>query len=87
MTERLDYYRFKRSTTHSSYEGRYWNTNGVGICIVAVVHEDVDWAAYIGADNGWSENECLVWAAERGAKLSAEDAKHFFPDIKLPYRG
>ena len=68
-------------------EGRYWNTNGVGICIVAVITEDIDWAAYIGADAGWEEEACIKWASAYGAKLSAQDGKHFFPDIKLPYRG
>lgn len=67
-------------------EGRYWNTNGKGICIVAVITKDIDWAAYIGADNGWSESECIQWTANYGAKLSGEDAKYFFPEIELPYR-
>ena len=67
-------------------EGRYWNTNGVGICIVAVITRGVDWAAYIGGDEGYSEQACLEWTAEYGAKLSAQDAKHFFPNIDLPYR-
>ena len=69
-----------------SREGRYWNSNGKGICIVASITEDIDWTAYIGADNGWSEEECMKWTLENGAKLSADDAKYFFPDIKLPYR-
>lgn len=67
-------------------EGRYWNANGVGICIVAVITEGIDWAAYIGSDDGWSAEACIEWTAERGAKLSTQDAKHFFPEIKLPYR-
>ena len=66
--------------------GRYWNSNGKGIAIVAVITENIDWAAYIGADNGWSEEGCVNATAKYGAKLSAVDAKHFFPDIKLPYR-
>ena len=81
------YYKFQEKGNRQLYEGRYWNTNGVGIGIVAVVTKDIDWAAYMGADNGWSEEACLQWTAENGAKLSAEDAKHFFPDIELPYRG
>lgn len=68
------------------YEGRYWNANGVGICVIASITKGVDWAAYIGADDGWSERHCMEWTAEHGAKLSVQDAKHFFPDIKLPYR-
>lgn len=67
-------------------EGRYWNTNGKGITIVAVINEGIDWAAYIGADDGWEEEACIEWTAEHGAKLSAGDGKHFFPDIELPYR-
>ena len=67
-------------------EARYWNTNSKGICIVAVITKDIDWAAYIGADSGGSEEACIQWAAEMGAKLSAADAKYYFPDIKLPYR-
>ncbi len=70
------------------YSGRYWNTNGKGITIVAVITEDIDWAAYIGADNGWEEKACIQWAADYGAKLSERDARYFFPDIpqELKYR-
>ena len=67
-------------------KGIYWNSNGKGITIVAVTTEGIDWAAYIGADDGWEEEACIRWAVEYGAKLFSEDAKHFFPDIKLPYR-
>ena len=67
-------------------EGRYWNTNGKGITIVAVITEGIDWAAYIGADEGWEEQACIKWASDYGAKLSERDAMYFFPDIKLPYR-
>ena len=67
-------------------EGRYWNSNGKGITIVAVTTEGIDWAAYIGADNGWEEEACIKWAVEYGAKLSEVDARHFFPAISLPYR-
>ena len=66
-------------------KGRYWN-DGMGIAIVAVVTHDIDWAAYIGTDNGYSEANCINQVAEHGNKLSVKDAKHFFPDIKLPYR-
>ena len=66
-------------------EGRYWNCNGKGICIVAVIMEDINWSAYIGADNGESKEACMEWAARNGAKLSADDARHLFPDITLPY--
>jgi len=67
-------------------EGRYWNTGGKGITIVAVITHSIDWAAYIGADDGWEEAACIEHAANYGAKLSTQDARHFFPDIKLPYR-
>jgi hypothetical protein len=67
-------------------EGRYWNTNGKGITMVASVTENIDWTAYIGADDGWEEDACIKWAADYGAKLSECDARHFFPGINLPYR-
>lgn len=67
-------------------EGRYWNSNSKGITVVAVITEGIDWAAYIGADDGREEEACMRWTADYGAKLSREDAKHFFPGIKLPYR-
>jgi len=67
-------------------EARYWNTSGKGITIVAVITHQIDWAAYIGADDGWEEAECIAWAAKRGAKLSETDGRHFFPDTELPYR-
>jgi len=67
-------------------EGRYWNSGGKGITIVAVITHDIDWAAYIGADDGWEEEACIKHAVDYGAKLSAQDAKHFFSDIELPYR-
>lgn len=70
----------------SIIEGRYWNSNGKGISVVASITEGIDWAAYIGADNGWSEEECCEWTADYGSKLSESDARHFFPDIELPYR-
>jgi|TARA_Y100000310_G_C20696669_1_gene826190 hypothetical protein len=76
------YYEFDQD----HYEGRYYNTNGKGIAIVAAVTKGIDWAAYIGADDGWHESDCLDWAAKHGAKLSEQDARHFFPAIELPYR-
>lgn len=80
------YHKFKEGGGRQFYEGRYWNANGSGICIIAVVTAGVDWSAYVGSDNGWSENDCLRWTADYGVKLSAKDAKYFFPEIKLPYR-
>lgn len=67
-------------------EGRYWNSNGNGICIMARITENIDWAAYIGADNGYSEEGCMRTTCDYGSKLSEADARHFFPEIKLPYR-
>lgn len=67
-------------------EGRYWNSGSYGICIVAVITENIDWAAYIGADRGQSESDCIKGTADYGDKLSELDARHFFPDIDLRYR-
>ena len=66
-------------------EGRYWGGHSA-VAIVAVVTEGVDWAAYIGGDESRSEMDTVAYAATYGAKLSRKDARHFFPDIKLPYR-
>lgn len=67
-------------------EGRYWNSDGKGICIMAWITEGIDWAAYIGADDGYSERNCMERTCDYGAKLSKSDARYFFPNIKLPYR-
>ena len=71
---------------HEVIAGRYWNFNDKGVSIVASITQRIDWAAYIGADDGWSESACIEWAARHGAKLSEQDARHFFPNIDLPYR-
>ena len=76
------YYQF----APGKYEGMYWNTNGKGIAIVAVVTGDVDWSAYVGADDGQHEAACCQWTADKGDKLREVDAKYFFPKIELPYR-
>lgn len=83
------YYRFYRDNDLSHYESRFWSPQGKQIAVVAVV-SDRDWATYIGTDapDSWKEIDTCKWTAEKGAKLSEVDAKHFFPDIKgLPYRG
>ncbi len=68
-------------------EGHYWNANYHACAIVAVVTEGIDWAAYIGgADHTIRENEAVQFVADKGCKLSEKDARHFFPNIKLPYR-
>ena len=68
-------------------EGRYWNTCGIAISVVASVVEEIDWAAYIGATSRMvSEEESVKWTKKYGAKLSESDARYYFPDIELPYR-
>ncbi len=68
-------------------EGNYWNANYYATAIVAVITEGIDWAAYIGgADHTIPEQEACQFVAAKGCKLSEKDARHFFPDIKLPYR-
>ena len=77
------YYEFDQN----HYEGRYWNNQGKNIAIVACVTEGIDWAAYIGTETeSTSELECLCYVAKWGCKLSAQDARYFFPEVKLPYR-
>jgi hypothetical protein len=68
-------------------EGRYWNTGGVAIAIVAVITEGIDWSAYIGGTpDTRKEATAVEHAARYGAKLSEREARFYFPDIKLPYR-
>lgn len=67
-------------------EARFWNCQGKQIAIVACVTKDIDWAAYIGADNSQTEDDTLHYAAKYGCKLSEKDARYFFPGIELPYR-
>jgi hypothetical protein len=69
------------------HEARYYNADGKGIAIVASVTPNIDWAAYIGADNGWSEDTCVSRAKDYGAKLGEKDARYYFPEFKdLLYR-
>ena len=91
MITETPYYAFKETDCKRYLEGRFWNDGGKQIAIVAIVTEvdgRGDWAAYIGTDapNSTSEQATLEDVAEHGCKLSDRDAKHFFPDIKLPYR-
>lgn len=68
-------------------EARYWNTGGIAIAIIAVVTENIDWAAYIGANKFVEhEEDAIEWTMRWGAKLSELDARHFFADMDLPYR-
>lgn len=78
------YYEFDQD----HYEGRYWNNDGKNIAIVARVTPGIDWAAYIGAEAQSSdEQSALDYVAKYGCKLSEGDARYFFPEVKLPYRG
>ena len=71
----------------NKYEARYWNSGSYACAIVACVTPDVDWAAYIGGAPPESEREVLKFVAESGGRLSEVDARHFFPDVALSYRG
>ena len=73
--------------THKVREARYYNANGFAIVIVASITDPIDWAAYIGADDGQhSEEETIEFVCAYGCKLSEKDARYYFPDIELPYR-
>ncbi len=84
---RYPYHCFRELGGKKFYEGRYWNTGSKGIAIIAVVTTYIDWSAYIGSDNGQYEAACCQWTADYGNKLKEEDARYFFPEIALPYRG
>ena len=83
------YYTFDENDHRQHIEARFWNHGGKQLAVVACITKGVDWSAYIGTDapNSYREDDTLKYVAEHGCKLSREDAKHFFPDIKLPYRG
>lgn len=90
-TKRYPYFCFKKTECKEYLEGKFWNQGGKQLAIVAIVTrigDNGDWAAYIGTDapNSYSEVDTLLVVAEHGCKLSAKDAKHFFPAITLPYR-
>ena len=73
--------------TKTYQTARYWNSNGVQIAIVASITGSIDWAVYVGATkDAYTEQETVDWTLERGCKLSAKDARHYFPGIELPYR-
>jgi len=86
--ETLPYYCFYEDEWEQEFEGRFWNCQGKHIAIVAVVTKSIDWAAYIGSDapNSWQEKATLSYVAAKGCKLTEEDARYFFPEIKLGYR-
>lgn len=79
-------YKFSETGHEEKYEARFWNCQGKHIAIVACITKGIDWAAYIGANNSYTEEGTLAYVAERGCKLSEEDARYFFPEIKLRYR-
>lgn len=65
----------------------YFNSDYYACAIVAVITTGIDWAAYINGCDVWvPEVVCAANVADFGVKLSEHDARHFFPDIDLPYR-
>ncbi len=77
----------ERTVERQILEGRYFNCNGYSCAIVAVITFPIDWAAYMGGHDGKArEEETIAFVAKHGAKLSQRDARHFFPQIDLPYR-
>jgi len=80
-------YKFIDNDFQEALEGRYYNANGFSLAIVASITKKIDWAAYIGSCSSQvSEEETLQFVKERGCKLSEKDARHYFPNIDLPYR-
>ncbi len=80
-------YIFRENSVKQCLEARFWYCDGNQIAIVASITKGIDWAAYIGAENiSGKEEETLDYCLKYGCKLSEQDARHFFPDIKLPYR-
>ena len=65
-------------------EGRFWNSQGINVAIVASITKGVDWAAYIGGNRAAAEINALHDVASGGSKLSVEDARYFFPVSKYP---
>lgn len=72
---------------HEIRELRYWNGNGGAVAIVAVINWNVnkvfDWAVYVGAGPAQREADCIAYVAEKGEKMSREDARHFAPDLPI----
>lgn len=74
---------------------RYWNTNGIGISIVAITGYANYVTAYIGAcpEGAQHEDTAHNWAARHGAKLCQEEALRMLPvleavmqELELQYR-
>lgn len=74
---------------HRTIVARYYNSNGIGIAIVAVATyydgEIFDWAAYIGGSSWGAEREewAVEEAAKTGCKLPKGDAEHYFPTLPI----
>ena len=79
-------YIFEDNDHSLKIEGRYWNCQGINIAVVASITKEVDWAAYIGANDSPTEREALHYTAKHGSKLQEADARYFFPNIELKYR-
>ncbi len=82
----MEHFVFEDNDHSLKLEGRFWNCQGKHIGIIAFITKKIDWAAYIGADESFTEISTLRYTAQYGSKLSEEDARYFFPDIELPYR-
>ncbi len=69
------------------WEARYFSTNGYSCAVVARISLDhnrtpMEWAGYMGGYAGHvNMQETLEFVADYGAKLSEEDARHFFPEF------
>lgn len=65
---------------YGDMQHRYWNSNGMGMAIVAVEGAADDWAAYIGAlPDPATEQLTVEWTRAYGCKLSEREALAFFP--------
>ncbi len=62
---------------------KYWNTNGVGISVVAIEGHINDVGAYIGASEQGAQYESAAreWAINYGAKLTQEEALGMLPRL------
>lgn len=58
--------------------GKYYNTNGFAVAIVATITLGIDWAAYIGGADPWSEEAAYQWVALYGAKIDEDLARLLF---------
>jgi len=79
-------YKFINTEYKEALEGRYFCANGFSLAIVASITKRIGWSAYIGADQSREKEDTLQFVLEQGCKLREEDARHFFPNIDLPYR-